>query len=259
MTRIDGRAPDELRKIIIHPNYLSHPLSSVLIECGGTRVICAVTVEAKVPPWMKAQKVPGGWVTCEYGMLPASTHERMRREASAGKQGGRTMEIQRLIGRSLRAVVDLNELGENTASIDCDVIDADGGTRTASITGAAVALGIACRSGWGRANFTGCPMRENVAAISVGIVGGVPMLDLCYEEDSSAEVDMNVVMTESGKLVEVQGTAEGAPFSRKQLNELIDLAEHGLKRIFRIQNEVIASVFPPLTAAAATGDLFGEF
>ncbi|WP_294505963.1 ribonuclease PH [uncultured Victivallis sp.] len=259
MTRIDGRAPDELRKIIIHPNYLSHPLSSVLIECGGTRVICAVTVEAKVPPWMKAQKVPGGWVTCEYGMLPASTHERMRREASAGKQGGRTMEIQRLIGRSLRAVVDLNELGENTASIDCDVIDADGGTRTASITGAAVALGLACRSEWGRANFAGCPLRENVAAISVGIVGGVPMLDLCYEEDSSAEVDMNVVMTESGKLVEVQGTAEGAPFSRKQLNELIDLAEHGLKQIFRIQNEVIASVVPPLTAAEATGDLFGEF
>ena len=259
MTRIDGRAPDELRNLVIRPNYLAHPLASVLIECGGTKVICAVSVEAKVPPWMKAQKVPGGWVTCEYGMLPASTHERMRREASSGKQGGRTMEIQRLIGRSLRAVVDLNELGENNASVDCDVIDADGGTRTASITGSAVALALACRSDWGRKHFAGCPLRENVAAVSVGIVGGVPMLDLCYEEDSKAEVDMNVVMTESGKLVEVQGTAEGAPFSRAQLNELIDLAEHGLKKIFRIQNEIVDSVTAPLTAAEATGDLFGEF
>jgi len=259
MTRIDGRAPDELRKIVIRPNYLAHPLSSVLIECGGTRVVCAVSVEAKVPPWMKAQKVPGGWITCEYGMLPASTHDRMKREASSGKQGGRTMEIQRLIGRSLRAVVDLNELGENTASIDCDVIDADGGTRTAGITGSAVALALACRTEWGRKNFPGCPLRENVAAISVGIIGGIPMLDLCYEEDSSAEVDMNVVMTESGKLVEVQGTAEGTPFSRQQLNELIDLAEHGLKQIFKLQNEIIGSATLPLTAAEATGDLFGEF
>jgi len=259
MTRIDGRAPDELRKIIIQPNYLAHPLASVLITCGGTKVVCAVSVEAKVPPWMKAQKVPGGWVTCEYGMLPASTNERMKREASAGKQGGRTMEIQRLVGRSLRAVVDLNELGANTASIDCDVIDADGGTRTASITGAAVALGLACRTEWGHKNFAGSPLRENVAAISVGIVGGVPMLDLCYEEDSNADVDMNVVMTESGKLVEIQGTAEGAPFSRKQLNELIDLAEHGLKQIFKIQKKVVDSVAAPLTAAEATGDLFEEF
>ena len=156
-------------------------------------------------------------------------------------------------------MVDLNELGENTASVDCDVIDADGGTRTASITGSAVALALACRSDWGRKHFAGCPLRENVAAVSVGIVGGVPMLDLCYEEDSKAEVDMNVVMTESGKLVEVQGTAEGAPFSRAQLNELIDLAEHGLKKIFRIQNEIVDSVTAPLTAAEATGDLFGEF
>ena len=240
MTRIDGRAPDELRKIIIHPNYLSHPLSSVLIECGGTRVICAVTVEAKVPPWMKAQKVPGGWVTCEYGMLPASTHERMRREASAGKQGGRTMEIQRLIGRSLRAVVDLNELGENTASIDCDVIDADGGTRCAGITGAAVALALAGQRGAGTL-FPENPFRESVAAVSVGIVDGVPVLDLCYEEDSRAEVDMNVVMTTSGKLVEVQGTAEGEPFSRAQLNELLDLAEHGLRQIFEIQRQAVAA------------------
>ncbi len=234
MTRIDGRAPDELRKITIQPGFLAHPLSSVLIGCGGTKVVCAVSVEAKVPPWMKAQKVPGGWVTCEYGMLPASTHERMRREASSGKQGGRTMEIQRLIGRSLRAVTDLELLGENTVSIDCDVIDADGGTRTASITGSAIALALACR----RNVFPGNPLKESVAAISVGIVDGVPMLDLCYEEDSRAEVDMNVVMTESGKLIEVQGTAEGAPFSRRQLNELLDLAEHGLKQIFTLQREI---------------------
>lgn len=239
MTRIDGRAPDELRNLVIRPNYLAHPLASVLIECGGTKVICAVSVEAKVPPWMKAQKVPGGWVTCEYGMLPASTHERMRREASSGKQGGRTMEIQRLIGRSLRAVVDLNELGENTASVDCDVIDADGGTRCAGITGAATALAIACRRGVAKGIFPENPFKESVAAISVGVIGGVPMLDLCYEEDSNAEVDMNVVMTESGKLVEVQGTAEGEPFSRARLNELIDLAEHGLKQVFAMQREAV--------------------
>ncbi|MDR0932945.1 MAG: ribonuclease PH [Victivallales bacterium] len=248
MTRIDGRAPDELRKIIIHPNYLTHPLSSVLIECGDTRVICAVSIESKVPPWMKAQKLPGGWLTCEYGMLPASTHERMKRESSSGKQGGRTMEIQRLIGRSLRAAVDLNLLGENTVSIDCDVINADGGTRTASVTGAAVALNLACRCAASRDMFADYPIKENVAGISVGIVGGVPMLDLCYAEDSIAEVDMNVIMTESGKLVEVQGTAEGTPFSRRQLNELIDLAEHGLKQIFQKQNALADAVARGITS-----------
>ena len=242
MTRIDGRAPDELRNLVIRPNYLAHPLASVLIECGGTKVICAVSVEAKVPPWMKAQKVPGGWVTCEYGMLPASTHERMRREASSGKQGGRTMEIQRLIGRSLRAVVDLNELGENTASVDCDVIDADGGTRTASITGSAVALALACRSDWGRKHFAGCPLRENVAAVSVGIVGGVPMLDLCYEEDSKAEVDMNVVMTDAGEYVEIQGTGEERPFTGAELTQLLALAEKGCRELHALQKQVIGSL-----------------
>ena len=240
MTRIDGRAPDELRPMIITPNYLSHPLASVLISCGNTRVVCAASVDAKVPPWMKAQKVPGGWVTCEYGMLPASTHERMRREASAGKQGGRTVEIQRLIGRSLRMSVDLLKVGENTASLDCDVIDADGGTRCAGITGAAVALALAGQRGAGTL-FPENPFRESVAAVSVGIVDGVPVLDLCYEEDSRAEVDMNVVMTTSGKLVEVQGTAEGEPFSRAQLNELLDLAEHGLRQIFEIQRQAVAA------------------
>lgn len=239
MARIDGRAPDELRKIVITPDYLSHPLASVLIRNGGTRVVCAVSIDAKVPAWMKNRKVPGGWITCEYGMLPASTHDRMKRESSAGKQGGRTVEIQRLIGRSLRMSADLLKLGENTAYLDCDVIDADGGTRCAGITGAATALAIACRRGVAKGIFPKNPFKESVAAISVGVIGGVPMLDLCYEEDSNAEVDMNVVMTESGKLVEVQGTAEGEPFSRARLNELIDLAEHGLKQVFAMQREAV--------------------
>ncbi|HJH05227.1 ribonuclease PH [Victivallis vadensis] len=239
MARIDGRAPDELRKIVITPDYLSHPLASVLIRNGGTRVVCAVSIDAKVPAWMKNRKVPGGWITCEYGMLPASTHDRMKRESSAGKQGGRTVEIQRLIGRSLRMSADLLKLGENTAYLDCDVIDADGGTRCAGITGAATALAIACRRGVAKGIFPENPFKESVAAISVGVIGGVPMLDLCYEEDSNAEVDMNVVMTESGKLVEVQGTAEGEPFSRARLNELIDLAEHGLKQVFAMQREAV--------------------
>ena len=239
MARIDGRAPDELRKIVITPDYLSHPLASVLIRNGGTRVVCAVSIDAKVPAWMKNRKVPGGWITCEYGMLPASTHDRMKRESSAGKQGGRTVEIQRLIGRSLRMSADLLKLGENTAYLDCDVIDADGGTRCAGITGAATALAIACRRGVAKGIFPENPFKESVAAISVGVIGGVPMLDLCYEEDSNAEVDMNVVMTESGKLVEVQGTAEGEPFSRARHNELIDLAEHGLKQVFAMQREAV--------------------
>jgi ribonuclease PH len=239
--RIDGRAPDQIRPIEIQTNFLSHPLSSVLIACGGTRVVCAVSVENKVPPWMKAQKVPGGWITCEYGMLPASTHERMRREASAGKPGGRTMEIQRLIGRAMRSVVKLEALGENTIYLDCDVIDADGGTRCAGISGAATALALALKCG-APPLFPPDAMIESIAAVSVGIVDGVPLLDLCYEEDCRAEVDMNVVMTESGKFVEVQGTAERRPFDRNQLNELLELAEHGLKQIFARQREVMASV-----------------
>ena len=238
MKRSDSRLNDQLRKVKIIPDYLAHPAGSALIDIGGTKVICAVSFEPGVPPWMRAQGVPGGWVTCEYGMLPASTHERMRREASAGKQGGRTVEIQRLIGRSLRMSVDLLKVGENTVSLDCDVIDADGGTRCAGITGAAVALALAGKRGAGSV-FPENPFRESVAAVSVGIVDGVPVLDLCYAEDSRAEVDMNVVMTASGKLVEVQGTAEGEPFSRAQLNELLDLAEHGLRQIFEIQRQAV--------------------
>lgn len=249
MKRIDGRAPDELRPLRITANFLSHPLASALIECGGTRVICAVSVENRVPPWMKAQKVSGGWLTCEYGLLPASTHDRVKRESSSGKQNGRTVEIQRLIGRSLRSVVDLGNLGENTVYIDCDVLDADGGTRCAGISGAAAALRLALLSKTGRKLFRPLTMRESIAAVSVGIVNGVPMLDLCYEEDSQAEVDMNVVMTESGHFVEIQGTAEKRPFSQKQLQTLLELAEHGLKQIFEEQRKVVAAQ----TDSAASG------
>ena len=237
VTRIDGRACDELRPIVFTPDYLSHPVASVLTVCGGTKVLSAASFEDKVPSWMKSQKVSGGWVTCEYGMLPAATGERNKREASAGKQGGRTVEIQRLIGRSLRMAVDLNALGERTVYLDCDVIDADGGTRCAGITGAAVALAAGCRRVFAGTEVS--PFRELVAAVSVGIIDGVPMLDLCYDEDHRAEVDMNVVMTESGRLVEVQGTAEGEPFSRARLNELLDLAECGLKQIFVRQREAL--------------------
>lgn len=237
--RIDGRACDELRPITLETDYLTHPLSSVFISCGKTRVLTAVSYEDKVPSWMKNQKVAGGWVTCEYGMIPSATTERCRREAAAGKQSGRTVEIQRLIGRSLRMAVDLEQLGERTFYLDCDVINADGGTRCASISGAALALAVGSKRIF-PANAN--PFKELIAAVSVGIIDGVPMLDLCYEEDSNAEVDMNVVMTESGKLVEVQGTAEGAPFSRSKLNELIDLAECGLKQIFSYQREILEKI-----------------
>jgi ribonuclease PH len=235
MKRIDGRKFDELRKIKFTKDYLAHPLASALIEVGGTKVVCAVSIENRVPPWMRQQNVPGGWLTCEYGMLPASTHSRMRREASGGKQGGRTVEIQRLIGRSLRGVVDLQKIGQNTINIDCDVIDADGGTRCAGITGAATALHLAMK----KAEFKHNPVIELIAAISVGIIEGQPVLDLCYEEDCGAEVDMNIVMTESGKFVEIQGTAEENPFSRDQFNEMMNLAEKGLKEIFELQRSVI--------------------
>lgn len=231
--RIDGRANDELRALSFTPDYISQPAGSVLIGCGNTRVLCAASFDAKVPPWMKAQGVPGGWITCEYGMLPAATKERTRREASAGKQSGRTVEIQRLIGRSLRMSADLLALGERTIYLDCDVIEADGGTRCAGISGAAVALALACR------RYAPDAFKELVAAVSVGVIDGEARLDLCYEEDSRAEVDMNVVMTESGKLIEIQGTAEGAPFDRARLNELVDLAEHGLKKIFAAQHSAL--------------------
>ncbi|MBO4303832.1 MAG: ribonuclease PH [Lentisphaeria bacterium] len=240
MARQDGRMNDELRNITLTKNFLTHPAGSVLIDQGGTRVICAVSLEQGVPPWMRAQNVPGGWVTCEYGLLPASTHQRCQREASKGKQGGRTMEIQRLIGRSFRSVIDLSKLGANTLHIDCDVIDANGGTRCASITGTSVALVLALRKMVAQGILPEIPMRENVAAVSVGILKNECILDLCYEEDSAAEVDMNIVMTESGKFVEIQGTAEEQPFSHDDLEKLLSYAKKGLDKIFALQREVLA-------------------
>ncbi len=240
MKRIDGRPFNYLRKVKITPNYLSHPAGSVLVEMGGTKVICAVTVEPGVPGWMRAQGVPGGWVTSEYGLLPASTNARNQREATKGKQSGRTMEIQRLIGRSFRTVIDLKSLGPNTVYIDCDVIDADGGTRCASITGASVALQLAFRKLVEKNMLHKFPMKENVAAVSVGMKDGEVLLDLCYEEDSNADVDMNVVMTESGKIIEVQGTAEEVPFSRQELDRMLDVAGAGLERLFACQRAVLS-------------------
>ncbi|OGV51257.1 MAG: ribonuclease PH [Lentisphaerae bacterium GWF2_44_16] len=241
MKRFDGRKPEQLRKIKVTKNFLNHPIASVLIEVGGTKVICSVALETGVPPWMRAQNVPGGWVTSEYGMLPSSTQDRMRREATQGKQGGRTMEIQRLIGRSFRSVIDLRALGTNTIYIDCDVIDADGGTRCASICGASIALQMAFQRMIDEKRISVSPMRESVAAVSVGILKGEPLLDLCYEEDSAAEVDMNVVMTESGKFVEVQGTAEENPFSKEELDKMLLLAKNGLDEIFQIQKNALGT------------------
>jgi ribonuclease PH len=259
MKRFDGRQADQLRKIKITKDFLSHPIASVLIEMGGTKVICSVSFDQGVPPWMRAQNVQGGWVTSEYGMLPASTHDRMKRESTQGKQGGRTMEIQRLIGRSFRSVIDLSALGPNTIYIDCDVIDADGGTRCASITGASVALQLAFQRLIDNKRLSTFPMKENVAAVSVGLFKGETLLDLCYEEDSSADVDMNVIMTESGKFVEVQGTAEENPFSQEELDSMLSSAKKGLNQIFEVQRNVIARPQPVKKAVFGNlGDVLGD-
>lgn len=259
MKRFDGRQPDQLRKVKITKDFLSHPIASVLIEMGGTKVICSVSFDQGVPPWMRAQNVPGGWVTSEYGMLPASTHDRMRRESTQGKQGGRTMEIQRLIGRSFRSVIDLNALGPNTIYIDCDVIDADGGTRCASITGASVALQMAFQKLLENKKISSFPMKENVAAVSVGMFKNKPLLDLCYEEDSSADVDMNVIMTESGKFVEVQGTAEENPFSQEELDNMLSLAKKGLNQLFEVQRNATGKPQPEKKAVFGNlGDVLGD-
>lgn len=238
--RIDGRQADQLRPVKFTPNFQLFPAGSVLVECGRTRVICAASVEEKVPGWMVGSRK--GWVTAEYSMLPSSTPTRNQREGAGSKPQGRTQEIQRLIGRSLRAAVDLNALGERTIAIDCDVIEADGGTRTASITGAVLALGLAINKL--KANNVlpknGPPvLRQLIAAISVGIVDGVPMLDLNYTEDSRAQADCNVVMTESNYLVEVQATAERKPFSRDELDELLSLANKGINELLRQQKEIL--------------------
>lgn len=235
--RQDGRAHDQLRIISFQRRFTRYAEGSVLVSCGETKVLCNATIEEGVPPFMRGEG--RGWVTAEYAMLPRATHQRSAREATRGKVGGRTHEIQRLIGRSLRAVVDLPLLGERTVLIDCDVLQADGGTRTASITGAWVALADAVRGLQERGLLKANPLREQVAAISVGIVDGRPLLDLNYEEDSRAAVDMNFVITASGKFVEVQGTAEEAPFSREDLDCLQNLALNGCRRLCDLQRQAL--------------------
>ncbi|MEO1766347.1 ribonuclease PH [Thiobacter aerophilum] len=235
--RPSQRQPDQLRPVRITRNYTKHAEGAVLIECGDTRVICTASVLDKVPPHVKASG--GGWLTAEYGMLPRSTGTRTDREAARGKQSGRTQEIQRLIGRALRAVVDLAKLGERTVHVDCDVIQADGGTRTASITGAFVAVHDAVSWLIARGLIAESPIRDFVAAVSVGIYQGVPVLDLDYAEDSNCDTDMNVVMTGSGGFVEVQGTAEGSPFTRGEMNALLDLAEKGIRELIAAQKAAL--------------------
>ena len=235
--RPSGRAPDQLRKLTITRAYTRHAEGSVLIECGDTKVICTASIEDKAPPFLKGRGQ--GWLTAEYGMLPRSTNTRSDREAARGKQSGRTQEIQRLIGRSLRAVTSLEVLGERTIQIDCDVIQADGGTRTASITGAFVALHDAVTVLKNRQAIANWPIRDFVAAVSVGIFQGTPVLDLDYPEDSNSDTDMNVVMTGGGGMVEVQGTAEGAPFSRKELDAMLALADRGISQLVAAQKAAL--------------------
>lgn len=235
--RPSQRSADQLRHIRITRNFTKHAEGSVLIECGDTKVICTASVEERVPPHKKGSGE--GWITAEYGMLPRSTGERMGREAARGKQSGRTQEIQRLIGRSLRAVVDLKKLGERTIQIDCDVIQADGGTRTASITGAFVALHDAVRGLLGKGLVKESPLKDFIAAISVGIYQGEPVLDLDYLEDSMCDTDMNVVMLGNGHFVEVQGTAEGHAFSREEMDQLLELAKTGINKLIVMQKTVL--------------------
>ena len=235
--RSDKRPADELRPVTITPNYLMHAEGSVLIEAGNTRVICTASVEDRVPPFLRNSGK--GWVTAEYGMLPRATSTRTQREASSGKVGGRTQEIQRLIGRSLRSVTNLPALGERTVWVDCDVIQADGGTRTASITGAYVALVLALQQLREKDVLRTMPVSDYVAATSVGIVDGEPMLDLAYTEDSQADVDMNVVKTGGGLYIELQGTAEALPFGREALNRLLDLADTGIRQLIALQRGLV--------------------
>ena len=236
--RPSGREPDELRPVVFTPDFTKHAEGSVLAEFGDTRVLCTASVEGRVPPWMRG--AGRGWVTGEYGMLPRSTHSRSGREAARGKQSGRTQEIQRLIGRSLRAATDLEALGERTVTLDCDVLQADGGTRTAAISGAYVALVVAmqrlCKSSKLKTN----PVHGQIAAVSVGVYDGVAVLDLDYAEDSQAETDMNVVMNEAGRFIEVQGTAEGHAFTREEFDAMLELASGGINTIIEAQNEAIA-------------------
>jgi ribonuclease PH len=245
MLRSDGRRPDELRPASIETGVLKYAEGSAMVSFGNTRVLCAASLEERVPPWMKGRGV--GWVTAEYAMLPRATQERTQREASRGRLGGRTHEIQRIIGRALRAVTDTAKLGERTIWMDCDVIQADGGTRTAAVTGACVALALALRRLFDPADKARWPLDTMVAAVSVGIVAGLPLLDLAYDEDSQALVDMNVFMTDAGRYVEIQGTAEAAPFDRRELDALLALAEGGIRRLFALQNAALDAA-PPVHA-----------
>jgi len=238
--RPSGRNPDQLRVVNLICNFTKHAEGSVMVEFGDTRVLCTASVEKRVPRFLKGKGE--GWVTAEYGMLPRSTHDRMSREASRGKQGGRTLEIQRLIGRSLRASMDLKALGEYTITIDCDVIQADGGTRTASITGGFVALSIAIKHMLAKKMIKKNPLHGQIASVSVGIFQGAPVLDLDYAEDSNAETDMNVVMNDAAAFIEVQGTAEGHAFRKEELNAMLELAEHGIKQLLDKQREAIESI-----------------
>jgi len=237
--RPSGRRPDALRPVVLTRGYTRYAEGSVLVAFGDTRVLCTASVEDRVPPFLRGRGE--GWVTAEYGMLPRATHTRGDREAARGRQSGRTQEIQRLIGRSLRAVIDMKRLGERTVHLDCDVLQADGGTRTAAITGAWVALHDACTWMLGRGLVTELPLTDSVAAVSVGLWKGVPVLDLDYPEDSDCDTDMNVVMTGSGGIVEVQGTAEGRPFSRAQVDALLDLAAAGIERLGGLQRQALGA------------------
>jgi ribonuclease PH len=239
MTRVDGRKPDELRPVSMTLDFMPNAEGSCLVAMGDTKVICTATLETSVPRWMQGRGV--GWVTAEYSMLPRATNERVPREVNKGRPSGRTQEIQRLIGRSLRAVTDMKTLGERTVWVDCDVLQADGGTRTASITGAFVALAHAFATLQESGAVTDSPLIDSVSAVSVGIVDGVPCLDLNYAEDSTAQVDMNVVMTGAGKLVEVQGTAEQGAFARSELDELLDLATVGMAKLSAFQEQALGA------------------
>jgi ribonuclease PH len=239
MKRVDGRRPNQIRPVKIHPHYVKQPAGSALIEMGDTRVLCAASIEEGVPRWMREQRVTGGWITAEYSMLPYATAPRKSREVTRGRVEGRTQEIQRLVGRALRSVTDIEKLGERTIWIDCDVLQADGGTRTASITGAYVAVMLAMNKLQGDGVLKECPIKSAVAAISVGILDDVPLLDLCYEEDSKAAVDMNVVMTDEGQFVEVQGTGEDAPFTQRQMTAMLKLAQEGIAELMAIQKKVL--------------------
>lgn len=253
VTRADGRSPEELRPVELERDFTKFASGSVLVRMGRTAVLCTASFSEDPPRWLKGSG--RGWVTAEYSMLPGSSPERVEREAAKGRQSGRTQEIQRLIGRSLRAVTDLSLLVEQMVTLDCDVLQADGGTRTASIVGAWVALHDACSRMLDAGRIKAHPVREGCAAVSVGIVRGTPMLDLAYVEDAGAEVDMNVVMTGSGRLVEVQGTAEGAPFSRSQLDGMLGLAEQGINQLLAAQTAVVASPPPPRDPRGLPEDL----